>query len=176
MVHDLQQDVVDVRMRLLDLVEEHHAVGVRAYGVDEQAALFEADVSRRRADQPRHRVLLHVLAHVEADELVAEQDGELSRQLRLADARGAREQERPGRMIRQSEARARTLDGLRHEVHGLLLAEHHALERLLERAQPLTIGRRRLTRWNSRHAGDDGLDVWRIDDGDGSPLDVARAA
>ena len=53
-------------MRLLDLVEQHDAVGMRAHRVDEQAALLEADVSGRRADQPRDRVLLHVLAHVEA--------------------------------------------------------------------------------------------------------------
>ena len=71
-VHHLQQDVVDVGVRLLDLVEQHDAVRMRAHGVDEQAALLEADVAGRRADQPRHRVLLHVLAHVEADELVAE--------------------------------------------------------------------------------------------------------
>ena len=65
-VHHLQQDVEDVGMRLLDLVEQHHAVGMRAHGVHQQAALLEPDVARRRADQPRHRVLLHVLAHVEA--------------------------------------------------------------------------------------------------------------
>ncbi len=86
MVHHLEQDVVDVRMRLLDFVEEHHAVGMRPHGVHEQPALFEADVAGRRANQPRDRVLLHVLAHVEADELVAEQDGELLGELRLADA------------------------------------------------------------------------------------------
>ena len=77
-------------MRLLDLVEQHDAVGMRADGVDEQAALLEADVSGRRADQPRHRVLLHVLAHVEADELVAELHRELLGELGLADAGRAR--------------------------------------------------------------------------------------
>ena len=92
-VHHLQQDVVDVRMRLFDLVEQHDAVRMRAHGVDELAALLEADVAGRRADQPRDRVLLHVLAHVEADELVAELDRELLGELRLADAGRAREQE-----------------------------------------------------------------------------------
>ena len=77
-------------MRLLDLVEQHHAVGMRAHRVDEQSALLEADVSGRRADQPRHRVLLHVLAHVEADELVAEQNRQLLGELGLADAGRAR--------------------------------------------------------------------------------------
>ncbi len=77
-------------MRFFDLVEQHDAVGVSPNGVDEQSALLESDVSRRGADQPRHRMLLHVLAHVEADELVAEQHGELFGELGLADAGRAR--------------------------------------------------------------------------------------
>ena len=78
-------------MRLLDLVEQHarcrDAVRTR---VDQQAALLEADVSGRRADQPRDGVLLHVLAHVVAHELVAEVQRELLGELGLADAGRAR--------------------------------------------------------------------------------------
>ena len=86
-----------------------------AYGcwrmrVDEQAALLEADVSGRRADQPGHRVLLHVLAHVVADELVAEMKRELLGELGLADAGRAGEQEAAGRPIGLAEAGARALD------------------------------------------------------------------
>ena len=58
-------------MRLLDLVEQQHAVRMLGDGLGEQAALVEADVARRRADQARHRVPLHVLGHVEAQELDA---------------------------------------------------------------------------------------------------------
>ena len=104
-IHHLQQDVEDVGMRLLDLVEQQHRVGMLADRVDQQPALLEADVSGRRADQPRHRVLLHVLAHVEADELVAEVQRELLRQLGLADAGRTGEQEAAGRPIRLAEAR-----------------------------------------------------------------------
>ena len=56
----------------------------------QQAALVEADVARRRADQARHRVALHVLRHVEADQLDAHAVGELARDLGLADAGRAR--------------------------------------------------------------------------------------
>ena len=45
-VHHLQQDVEQVGVRLLDLVEQHHAVGVLAHRVHQQAALLEADVAR----------------------------------------------------------------------------------------------------------------------------------
>ena len=51
-VHDLQQHVEDVRMRLLDLVEQQHGVRVLAHLLDQLPALVVADVAGRRADQP----------------------------------------------------------------------------------------------------------------------------
>ena len=107
-LQDLQQDVEDVRVRLLDLVEQQHAVRLAAHGLGELAALVVADVAGRRADEPRHGVLLHVLGHVDAHHrvLVAEQElGERARQLGLADARRAEEDERAGRALRVLEAR-----------------------------------------------------------------------
>ena len=127
-IHHLQQDVVDVRMRLLEFVEQDDAVRVRADRVDEQATLLEADVSRRRADEPRDRMLLHVLAHVEADELVAELIRQLLGELRLADACRPREQEAARRPVRLAESRPRSFDRLRDDMDGLALTEHHALE------------------------------------------------
>ena len=162
-VHHLQQDVVDVGMRLLELVEEHHAVRVRADRVDQQAALLEADVAGRRADQPRDRVLLHVLAHVEADEFVAELQRELLRQLGLADPGRPGEQEAARGALGRAQAGARPLDGLGDQVDRLVLAEHHALERFFERPQPFAIGRRRLPRGDARHARRDRLDIRRLD-------------
>ena len=85
-IHDLQQHVEQVRMRLLDLVEQQHAMRVLVDAVGEQTALVEADIAGRRADQPRDRVPLHVFRHVEADQLDAQCDGELLRHFGLADA------------------------------------------------------------------------------------------
>ena len=89
-VHHLQQDAEQIRVRLLDLVEQQHRVRRLADGVDEQAAVLVADVAGRRADEPRHGVLLHVLRHVEAQELDAQHPRQLPRQLGLADAGRAR--------------------------------------------------------------------------------------
>ena len=92
-VEQLQHHVQHFGMRLLDLVEEHDRVRPPADGFGELAGLLVADVSRRRADQPRDRVLLLVLRHVDADHrlLVVEQElGERAGQLGLADAGRAR--------------------------------------------------------------------------------------
>ena len=87
-VHHLQEDVEQVGVRLLDLVEQQHAVRVLVDRVGQQAALVVADIARRRADQPADRVALHIFGHVEALQRNAHDRGELARDLGLADAGG----------------------------------------------------------------------------------------
>src|SRR3954465_15583422 len=67
------------------LAEQEPQVRLAPPGLRERAALVVADVAGRRADEPGHGVLLHVLRHVDADHrvLVPEQElGERPRQLR----------------------------------------------------------------------------------------------
>ena len=109
-IHDLQQDIVEVRMRLFDLVEQQHAMGMLIDGVGQQAALVEADIAGRRADQPRHRMALHIFRHVEADQLDAEADGELAGDLGLADAGRAGEEIAADRLFAVAQAGAGELD------------------------------------------------------------------
>ena len=135
----LQQDVVDVRVRLLDFVQQDDRVRVALHALGELAALFVAHVSGRRTDQLGDRVLLHVLRHVEAHQalLAAEQEaGQRARDFGLADAGGAQEQERSGRTVAGLQAGARTADGAGQRRNRLLLADD-ALVQLLFDAQQL---------------------------------------
>ena len=91
-VHHLQQDVEQVRVRFFDFVEQQHAMRMLVDGVGEQPALVEADIARRRADQARDGVALHIFAHVEAEQFDAHDRGELLGDLGLADAGGTGEQ------------------------------------------------------------------------------------
>ena len=109
-VHDLQQDVEDVRMRLLDFIEQQHAVRRLDDLLGQQAALVEADVARRRADQATDRMRFHVLGHVEADQLDAQLHRQLLGDLGLADAGRAGEQEVADRLVRIGQAGTRQLD------------------------------------------------------------------
>src|SRR5262249_3288798 len=96
-VEHLEQHVEHVRMRLLDLVEEHDRVRAPPHLLGEEAALFVADVAGRRAEQARDRELLHVLRHVHADErvLVTEEVlGQRTGKLGLSHAGRAEEDER----------------------------------------------------------------------------------
>ena len=109
-VHHLQEDVEQIRVRLLDLVEQEHAVRMLVDAVGQQAALVEADIARRRADETRDRVALHVFRHVEAQHLDAEDGAELLGDFRLADAGGAGEQVAADGLVRFAQARAGELD------------------------------------------------------------------
>ena len=109
MIHHLQKDIEKIGMRLLDLVEQQHAMRMLIDGVGQKPALVEADIAGRRADQPAHRVPLHIFRHVEAHEFDAERDRELTRRLGLADAGGtgkkiARRSAFRGRAIRRARA------------------------------------------------------------------------
>ena len=138
-LQDLEQRVEHVGVGLLDLVEEHHGERLAAHGLGELAAFVVADVARRRADEARHRVLLHVLRHVELDHraLVTEQElGERLGGLGLADTRRPQEDERSRRALRVLEAGTRTPDRLRHGLDRVVLTDD-PLVQLLFHAQEL---------------------------------------
>src|SRR3990170_5678442 len=102
-------------MRLLELVEEDDGVGTPADGLRELAALLEADVARRRTEEPADGVLLHVLGHVEPNHgaLVVEHElSERLRELRLADAGGPEEDEGADRAVGVLEAGTRPPEGV----------------------------------------------------------------
>src|SRR5690606_40708393 len=97
-----------------------------------------ADVAGKRTEQARDRVLLAVLRNVERDErvLVAEQElGERLRELGLADAGGAGEDERAARALGVLEAGASAADRLGEDLDGLLLADDPLVQLLLHREQ-----------------------------------------
>src|SRR4029077_12255536 len=112
-----------------DLVEQDDRVWPPVDGLGELAALMEADVARRRADQPGHGVSFLVFAHVDADHGVVVVEQELRQrasQLGLADTGRAEEQERPDRpvFVRQTGPAAPDRPG--HRADRLVLADHAA--------------------------------------------------
>jgi hypothetical protein len=110
-----------------------------ADGLGELATLVVPDVARRGADEPTDRVLLGVLAHVDADDgpLVVEQElRERLGELGLADAGRTEEQERAGRPVGVGDAGARATYGVRDRGHRGPLADQ-ALAQLVLHAQEL---------------------------------------
>src|SRR5205807_335655 len=90
-------------------------------------AFFVADVARRRADQTRDRMLLHVLGHVDAQQssLVVEKKfrqgpGELS----FAHARWPEKNERSNRSFRIAQPGAGAANSIGNALESLILADH----------------------------------------------------
>ena len=138
-VEDLQQHVEHVRVRLLDLVEQDDRVGFAAHLFGELSAFFVAHVARRRTDRRRHGELLHVLAHVDADQRIFGIE-EVARRapspVRSCRRRwGPRKMNEPIGRFGILQAGAGAADGLRHLLHRLLLADHLALHLLLHPQQ-----------------------------------------
>ena len=163
MIHDLQQDVVDVRMRLFNFVEQQHAVGFLGDRFGQLPALIETDITRRRANQPRDRVALHVFRHVEANQLVAQAVGELPRDFGFADAGRAGEKEAANRLGRIAEARARHFDGFGQRIDRHFLSEDDSFQIAVEVFQCATVVRRNVRRWDSRDFGDDFFNILLAD-------------
>ncbi|MNM93621.1 hypothetical protein D3C81_1060010 [compost metagenome] len=163
MIHHLQQQVEDFRMRLLDFIEQQHAMRLLGDCLGQQTALIEPDITWRGTDQTRNRVPLHVLRHVEAHQLDPQRLGQLPRRLGLADTGRAGKQERTHRLVRGLEASTGQLDRRGQRVDGRVLAEYRELEVTLQITQQLLVGTADVFRRNTRDLGDNILDLWHID-------------
>ena len=163
LIEHLQQNVEHVRVRLFDFVQQDHRVRLAAHGLRERAGVFVTDVPRRRTDEPRHGELLHVFAHVDADQgrRIGEQElGQRPRQLGLADARGPREDERPDRTTRILEARAATADRAGERLDGLILTDHRQVQLVLHPEQARRFGLLQTRDGNTRPAAHDEGDLF----------------
>ena len=109
-IHHLQQDVEQIRVRLFDFVQQQHAMGMLIDTIGQKPTLIEADIARRCADQTADRMPLHIFAHVEAQQFDAHDRGQLLRHFGLADAGGAGEQITADGLFRLAQARTRELD------------------------------------------------------------------
>ena len=130
-VEELEERVEDVGVGLLDLVEEDHRKGLPPHGLGQLAALLVADVARGRADEAGHRVLLHVLAHVDAHHVVLaveERGREGAGELGLSDPGGPEEDERADRTLWVLEAGAGAEHGVGDGLDRLALADDTLVE------------------------------------------------
>ena len=66
----LEQNVEYIGVSLLDLIEEDYGVRLAANSLSQLTALLITNISRRRSDKTAHGVFLHVLGHVDTDNVL----------------------------------------------------------------------------------------------------------
>ena len=84
-------------MRLFNFIKENHRVWTPPHLLCKLSAFLVANISRRRADQARNCMPLHVLRHVDTYQrvlVIEEKFGESSRQLGFSDAGRSEENKR----------------------------------------------------------------------------------
>src|SRR4051794_30435983 len=104
-------------MRLFDLVKEDHAVWSAPNRFGKLSALFVADVTRRRSDQTRDRVLLHIFRHVDPNHGLIGIKQELRQspsEFSLADPGWSKEDETAQWPVRIRKAGPRAPNGVRN--------------------------------------------------------------
>ena len=140
--------------------------GRRAHRLGELATLVVADVARRRAGEPRHRVTLHVLGHVQAHHrrLVVEQElGQRLGELGLADAGRPEKDQRSNGTPGIAETGARPLDRQAHPMDGIVLADDSAAQPILDAEQLLALALEHARDRDTGPVGDHARDVHRLD-------------
>ena len=126
-VQNLEKNIEYIRMGLLHLIKQHHAVGLSADGFGELTAFLIAHISGRRSDQTGDGEFLHIFGHIDSDHVVFVIKQGFRQglcQLRFADTGGAQEQEGADGPVGVLNTRTAALDGLRHGADGLILAHH----------------------------------------------------
>ena len=129
-------------MSLLHLVEEHDLVRPAPNRFRKRAPVVVSDVAGRRADQPRNRVPLHELRHVESHKRGFIVEQELRKrfcQFGLADAGGAKEQERPQRPVGIVETGPGSPNRVRHRLHRNILRDDPVAELRFHLDEPFAL-------------------------------------
>ena len=130
----------------------------------QQAALFEADVARRCADETGNGVAFHVFGHVKALQRHAQREGQLSCDFGFTHAGGTGKQEAAYRPVRRTQARTGHFYRRCERVYGGILAEHHIFQVACQIFQHLFVVVRNGFFRNAGDFGDNGFDLGFADD------------
>ena len=152
LIQNLQQDVHNVRVRLFNLVKEHHRVRSAANLFGQLAGLIVADIAGRRTDDAGHAVLFHKFGHIQADQrilLVEQLLRQRLDQLGLSYA-GRADKNKGSRAALFADLHSGTANRRADQTHRLILADDSLLQRLLQPGHPLQL---RLLNLAGRDAG-----------------------
>mmetsp|Transcript_1492 Transcript_1492/g.3233 ORF Transcript_1492/g.3233 Transcript_1492/m.3233 type:complete len:249 (+) Transcript_1492:664-1410(+) len=149
-------------MGLLHLIEKHDGIRLPSNGIGKLTTLVVSDISWRCTNQPRHSMLLHKLRHINANEGFFRIKHEIRQRfakLRLSDAGRSKEDETRNRLTWIIEAGPRSLNGLGHNLDGLILTLDTFAQLILHRQQPFPLGLHHSIRWDTGGNCNNGSDV-----------------
>ena len=149
-------------MGLLNLVEQHHTIGLSAHRFGQLSALIVANIPRRSTNQARHTELFLILTHVDTRHhvlVVEEVFGQCFCQFRLSHARCSKENERRYRSFRVLKSGPTAANGIANGIYGLVLSDDTLMEFLLQMEQFVALALQHSTHRNAGPAANDLGDV-----------------
>src|SRR6266516_1114523 len=165
-IKDLEHDVPDVRMGLLNFVEQNDRIRPPPYALGKVSAFFIADISRRRSNQTGHRMFLHVFGHINANHrpfIVEKEFGQSARGFGLSDTGRSQEHEDTNRPITILEPGARAAYGIRHGLQSGILTYNSLGEQFFHPDEFLDFAFKHLGNRNAGPLRDDFGNVLLID-------------
>jgi len=150
-IEDLQERVEHVGMRLFDLVEEHHGVGLAADLLRELAGLVIAHVARGRAHEAGDGVGLHKFGHIQPDQRfrrIKQFFGKRLAQLGFSNA-GRPDKNERGRPSPRADVGSAAPDRGRNLFHRFVLPDDTLPKNLFQTTQPLHLAAADLFRRDS---------------------------
>ncbi|MNE26726.1 hypothetical protein D3C80_1201040 [compost metagenome] len=162
-VHNLQQQVEHVRMRLLDFVQQHHRVRMLEHRVGQQTALIVTDVARRRANQTADGMTFHILGHIKTQQLNIHRLRQLHRHLGFPDAGWPGKQEGTDRLAIVPQTSTAHLDRFSQRFNRLILPEYQHFQTIAQTSQYVAIARRHGFLRDTRNTRHHRFDVGHVD-------------
>ncbi len=123
-VHNLQQNIHDISMRLFDFIEQEERVWVLANRLDKKPPFLIAHIARRRTDEFRHAMLFHIFAHIDALKMDTKLTCNLTCKLCLAHACGSSKEKCPNRAIGHIEPSACALERINKTRNCIILPKN----------------------------------------------------
>jgi len=133
-IQDLQQGVPDLRVGFFNFIKEDNTVWATPDCFGQLTALFVSHVSGRCAKQARNRMLLAILAHIQADQSFGITKHELCQrfcQLGFPHTGRTDENKRTNRSAGILQTSTRPSDGIRNGMNGFLLPNDVLVEAFL---------------------------------------------
>ncbi len=129
-------------MRFLNLVEQHHRIGLASDRFGQLSPFIIAHISRRRTDQPGSAEFLLILAHIDTGHhifVVKQVFGQCFRQFGLSHSRGTQKNERAHRPFRIAQPGTVTAYRIGHGSDGFILTDDTPMKLLFQMKQFLPL-------------------------------------
>ena len=150
-------------MRFFHFIKKYYRIRFAPYCLGQLAALVIAYISRRRSDQTRYGMLLHVLAHIDTHHIaliIKERIRQRFGELRLTYTGRPQEQERTDRLARILDPCLGTDDGLTYLGHRFVLSDHTLVQFLVQMQRLVALTLIQLAYRDAGPAGNDPRDLF----------------